>query len=91
MHNSGHTHLLFQIDNDKVINSLPKVMKWGGKSDDLQLTNTCTVDNGLTILHLAFEMNKEFRGIIEQDDRELSKNLITIFSYVTNERFLDAK
>lgn len=33
---------------------LPSVMAWGGTSVGVFLSNTCTIDNGLTILHIPF-------------------------------------
>ena len=55
------------------------------------LPNTCTIDNGLTILHLAFQQREPFRNFILNDKNEMSRTLLNIFDYMHNGDFVDAK
>ena len=70
---------------------LPNVMRWGGRRGATSLSNTCTIDNGLTILHLAFRASESFRNFLTQDKSELSKTLINIFARMDKEEFSEAK
>ncbi|KAH3882408.1 hypothetical protein DPMN_006346 [Dreissena polymorpha] len=71
---------------------LPSVMKWGGKSVGVFLSNTCTIDNGLTILHIAFKENVNFNEAIQNEkDSILSRELLTIFKLMDDTHYSDAK
>lgn len=39
----------------------------------IYLSNTCTIDNGLTILHLSFKDHNTFRNALAIDNSELSR------------------
>lgn len=51
------------------------VPQWGGQIEGRVLSNTCTIDNGLTILHNCYVENENFRNLLS---RESSSTIQTI-------------
>ena len=50
-------------------------MSWwggGGRKGATSLSNIWTIDNGLTIFHLAFQSSERFQNFLTQDECELS-------------------
>jgi len=74
------------------MSNLPAVMAWGGKVGSTVLDNTCTIDNGLTILHLFHQRKEEFRNCLElYKDCEPFTTLKTVLSLMDEENFDQAK
>ncbi|KAL4236677.1 hypothetical protein ACF0H5_005061 [Mactra antiquata] len=69
----------------------PEVAKWGGHAEGQSLSNTCTIDNGLTILHLKYSEDQKFRKHLQQQNGDLCSNLLTIFTLMTEKCFSAAK
>ena len=60
-------------------------MSWSGKSVGVYFNNTCTIDNGLSILHLAYKENRTSKNadsrtlkIQVTDAREIPDNFYDI-------------
>lgn len=67
---------------------LPTVMSWGGKSHNISLSNTCTIDNGLTILHL---FSLQYSKFLVGESNPLCTTLLTIFTLMNDKSFANAK
>lgn len=76
---------------DKKFDKLPRVMRWGGKLGSIVLANTCTIDNVLTILHIQYCADQQFKNILQQDRNPLSETLLTVFKLMSDEQFPEAK
>ena len=68
--------------------SLPSVMKWGGESHNVSLSNTCTIDNGLTILHLFSLQHTTF---LVNEENQFCRTLLSIFKMMNEQSFAVAK
>ena len=76
---------------DNVSQDLPKVPKWGGTSKWSTLTNTCTIDNSLTILYLQYLQDMQFRLNLEESSNPVYHTLLTCFRLMEEGQFAVAK
>ncbi|XP_053395735.1 uncharacterized protein LOC128555931 [Mercenaria mercenaria] len=68
-----------------------KVMKWVGTYGNTPLSNTCGIDNTLTILHQKYTKKSKFRYLLEEDNTPLSATIKNVCSLMTKEKFEEAK
>ncbi|KAL4230137.1 hypothetical protein ACF0H5_010522 [Mactra antiquata] len=78
-------------NTDKKDKIIPQVMKWGGCWKHINLTNTCTIDNGLTILHLFYIENEQFRYLISSHQSEALNTLSTVMTLMSEHNYDQAK
>ncbi|XP_060573252.1 uncharacterized protein LOC132731143 [Ruditapes philippinarum] len=72
--------------------NLPVVMAWGGKVGPTVLDNTCTIDNGLTVVHLFHQRKEEFRNFLAlYEECEPFTTLKTVLSLMDEKNFNQAK
>lgn len=76
---------------EETAQNLPKVMRWGGSLKETNLTNTCTIDNGLTILHLFHTQNNDFNTFLSNERGETCHTLLTVLQLMNNGDFTQAK
>ena len=77
---------------------LPNVMKWSGKVDGVPLSNTCTIDNGLTlppyvlsIVHIFNRENSRFKQILADEQRKMGQLLRTVLMLMSKQESSAAK
>ena len=71
--------------------NLPTVSGWRGHSEGQVLQNTCTIDNGLTILHLKITENINVQQKLDQNKSRLFSTLLSVFALMSEECFASAK
>lgn len=66
-------------------------MKWGGKQQNIYLSNTCPIDNCLTALHVYSLQHKNFMGKLQSHEEEVYKTLASVLTLMNEEDFCSAK